>query len=431
MNMFKKFALAAGLCAASMTGAQTAMAQTTDGFHTIQIFPVVVDSGSFTQRFTFRNRNSATLNVHPVYYPGGGAQTVALVCPDFSIGATLDRTFPTLRDICPGLAAGSEFGFLYTNEIDAASQPYSAFSRVSNPQGNGFSVEAFAGKEFTSAPSSIAGIRRMAATASNPTFQTNCFFGAMNNVVGAAPGNTNVNVVVRNSAGTKIGSTTALVLIPGTLTRVIDVFSFVGAPAGDYVDGRMTVSQSNGNRNGLMSFCTVQDNTSFGADFRIAKQEDNETGEGPSGDAAQSDYVSRMTSESDILTSGGQFPTSTSTNASSSTTHVVYFHHPDWVQCALLDGTGSQVTAAYGLEMRMMANDGVTVVAGGNNSVGWGDVYLGDKGDYNLGADGRYTIEVEDAGTFGSTRAYKIRCRSGSGSTLGEIIRYRELEDRF
>jgi hypothetical protein len=109
----------------------------------------------------------------------------------------------------------------------------------------------------------------------------------------------------------------------------------------------------------------------------------------------------------------------------------VYFHHPDWVQCALLDFNGVQVDSSYGLEMRMIANDGLTVVAGGDGSVGWGDLYLGDKGDYNGGADGRYTIEVEGNGTGFGTLVYRISCQSGSGSTLGEIIRYQEATDRF
>jgi hypothetical protein len=276
----------------------------------------------------------------------------------------------------------------------------------------------------------------MAAGVSNPAFQTNCFFGAMNDYSGPANGDSNVSVVVRNSAGAQIGATTPLVLSPGKLTRMLDVFSVVGAPAGDYNDARMTVTGTNFNRSGIMSFCTVQDNTSFGADFRIAKQENNQTGEGPSTVAAQSDYVSRSTDDADLKTTGGQRLIQTSNSVLTSSTHVFYFHHPDFVKCALLDGGGAQVTTAYGLEMRMIGNDGVTVLAGGNNSVGWGFTYLGnDKGDYNSGADGRYTIEVEDnqdsGGPIPSVRNYSIKCESGSGSTLGEIVRYQESADRF
>ena len=437
MNTFKKFSLAAGLCAAGAMAAPTAFAQTTDGFHTVQMFPVVVDSASFTQRFTFRNRNASAIQVVVAYFPGGGAQTTAISCNDVTVAAGADRTYPTLRDICPSLAAGSEFGFLFMYEGSSTTNlPFSAFSRVANPQGNGFSVEAFAAKEFTSAPSTVAGIRRMAAGPSNPAFQTNCFFAAMNDYSGPANGTSDVSVVLRDSAGVLIGSPTALSLVPGKLTRLSDVFATVGAPAGDYVDARMTVSGTNFNRSGVMSFCTVQDNTSFGADFRIAKQEINQTGQGPSTVAAQSDYVSRQTSGGDVPTSGGTRVLQTANSILTSTTHVVYFHHPDFVKCALLNNLGVQATAAYGLEMRLLANDGTTVLAGGNNAVGWGFTYLGnDKGDYNTGADGRYTIEVEDnqdsGGAVASVRPYTIKCESGSGSTLGEIVRYQEAFDRF
>ena len=86
---------------------------------------------------------------------------------------------------------------------------------------------------------------------------------------------------------------------------------------------------------------------------------------------------------------------------------------------------------AYGLEMRMLDQEGV-IVAGGNAVTGWSDVFLGDKTDRNNGANTRYTIEVEDSETnTGSVRAYKLHCRSGSGHTLGDLIRYQEGTGRF
>lgn len=437
MKTFKRLIVAAGLCAAGTLSVPAALAQTTDGFHTIQVFPVVVDSASFAQRLTFRNRNASAIQILTTYLPGGGTQTTQLSCNDTNVAAGADFTYQSLRDLCPGLAAGSQFGSLFMYEGSSTlNLPFSAFSRVANPQGNGFSVEAFAAKEFTSAPSTVTGIRRQAASISNPAYQTNCFFGAMIDFGVGVAGNSNVNVEVRSSTGALLGAVTPLVLPPGKLTRLSDIFASVGAPAGDYLDARMTVSSSNSNRSGVMSFCTVQDNTSFGADFRIAKQEINQTGEGPSFVAAQSDYVSRQTASSDLLTSGGRRLTQTSNSVLTSSTHVVYFHHPDYVKCALLNNVGAQAVAGYGLEMRLLANDGVTVLAGGNNSVGWGFVYLGnDKGDYNTGADGRYTIEVEDnqdlGGAIPSVRSYSIKCESGSGGTLGEIVRYQDAVDRF
>src|SRR3990167_4056360 len=178
----KKLALAASLSAAGTLGATTAFAQSTDGFHAIQVFPVVVDTASFTQRFTFRNPNATSLSIAPTYFPGTGTATANSVpCPAIVIAADSDKTFNTLRDVCPALAAGSNFGFLYTSSNNVAA--YSGFSRVANPQGNGFSVEAFSANTFTSATSSVSGIRRLAAGGGAPAFQTNCFVANLNDVV--------------------------------------------------------------------------------------------------------------------------------------------------------------------------------------------------------------------------------------------------------
>ena len=46
-----------------------ALAQTTDGYHSIQIFPVVVDTASFAQRFKLRNPNTSSITITPRFYP--------------------------------------------------------------------------------------------------------------------------------------------------------------------------------------------------------------------------------------------------------------------------------------------------------------------------------------------------------------------------
>jgi hypothetical protein len=218
--------------------------------------------------------------------------------------------------------------------------------------------------------------------------------------------------------------------VPGTLVRLLDVFAAVGAPAGNHINARMEVFENLGaGEPGVMSFCTVQDNTSFGADFRVAKQEDNGGGQSPSSIAAQSDYVSRDIS----ATSDNGRTYEIGTGASAANTHVVYFHHPDWVQCEIIDpNTGVRALNAYGIEMRMLGNDATTLWGGGSSTTGFGEVYLGDKNDYNTGADGRYLIEVESNGSnTASTRPYRLKCQSGSGSTLGELIKYKEVINRF
>ena len=434
MNVTSRLCLAGSLVLGLGLAAGGADAQPTDGYHSIQIFPVAVDSGSFTQRFNFRNPNSAPVSITPRYYPGMNTTGAAIVCPVFEIPANKTVSFDSLRFLCPALTSGSQFGFLYTSELSPESLPYAGYSRVANPQGQGFSVEAFPAHTFTSADSVVNGLRRRAAGGGIPAFQTNCFFANLNEVSGNS-GPTTVEYTLYNNQSNVIGNTGVSVLQPGQIERKLDIFGAVGLVAGDYDNAYMKVAEMNPDPDsgepGIMTFCTVQDNTSFGADFRIGKQETGNGGLSLPRDslASQDNHVARETVvAADAL--GRSFEIGTGTR---SNTHVVYFRHPDYVQCEILNPTSGDARAlpAYGLEMRMLDQEGV-IVAGGNAVTGWSDVFLGDKTDRNNGANTRYTIEVEDSETnTGSVRAYKLHCRSGSGHTLGDLIRYQEGTGRF
>jgi hypothetical protein len=381
--------LAIGLGLAS-TGA---VAQTTDGYHTIQIFPVVD-------------------------------------CPAFNIPAGKTVTFLTLRQMCPGMSAPGQFGFLYTSEMSAANLPYAGFSRVANPQGNGFTVEAFPAHTFTSADRVVNGIRRRAASGGAPSFSTNCFIGNLNDITpNAPPVSTPVAYTVYNSATSFVASA-VVSLAPGQFVRLLDVFAAAGAPLGDYDDAQLKVEETGTAEPGLMSFCTVQDNTSFGADFRIAKQEVGAGGLSNPGDVigAQDNHVSR---ETRVSADGLGRPFEIGTGAASNT-HLMYFRHPDYVQCEIIEPVSNiRAVPGYGLEMRLLDLDG-QVIAGGDNQTGFGKIYLGDKTDRNGGSNTRYTIEVEDTGAnTGSARPYRLHCQSGSGHTVGDLIRYKEATVRF
>jgi hypothetical protein len=433
-----------GICLAAVALAGPAMAQSTDGYHAIQVFPLVVDSASFTQRFVFRNpdaSNAITLAVS--YFPGAGtSQAAALQCPAVVVPANGQVAFDSLRAVCPALAAGSQFGFLYTNDSNATrKRPYAAYSRASNPQGIGFSVEAFPAHTFTSADGVVTGVRRLAASGGVPGFQTNCFVGKMNNVVSGTPDGSQVFVSVYDSAGAKLGSSTSFTVAPGGLTRIIDVFAAVGAPAGNYDNARVTFEESGTNEPGILSYCTVQDNTSFGADFRIAKQERGysplQVGQVPLAQtpAAQDEHVLRdslIASDVPMIGFPAGRPFTIPAGATGDNTHVIYFRHPDYVQCEIIDpATHVRATAAYGLELRLTGINSV-VVAGGNNVTGFDSTYLGDKGSRNSGANTRYTLEVESSGVNTAVdRPYKLHCISGSGHTDGDIVRYQEATTRF
>ncbi len=430
MNAIKTLGILGG-CLVAALACGRASAQTTDGYHSIQIFPVVVDTASFAQRFSFRNPNPSPVTITPKYFPANGTTATILTCPDIVIAAGKTATVTSLRTMCPALPTGSQFGFLYTSETTANNLPYAGFSRVANPQGNGFAVEAFPAHTFTSADSVVNGIRRLAAAAGQPTFQTNCFVGNLNDVTPAgSPVSTPIHYTLYDSAGNTIGTGGDLSLVPGQVVRLLDVFATGGAPAGDFNDASVKFEELGPDEPALMAFCTVQDNTSFGADFRVAKQELGAGGQAFPGDVigSQDNHVTRNTLTT-VDSVGRSFTIAAGANVN---THMVYFRHPDYVQCEIIDpGTNVRALAAYGLEIRMLDQDGL-VVAGGNNITGFPEIYLGDKTDRNGGSNTRYRIEVEDSGVnSAASRSYKLHCQSGSGHTLGDLIKYQVAGDLF
>jgi hypothetical protein len=437
VNTFKKMALAAGLCAAGLA-AQPAQAQSTDGYHTIQVIPVAVDTGSFAQRFNFRNPNSTGILVGITYLPGTGtSQATPISCTTQAVAAHADKAVVGLRTLCPALvAAGSQFGFLYMVEASSTNLPFAAFSRVANPQGNGFTVEAFPAHTFTSADSTVIGVRRAAATLFTPAYQTNCFV-ANDYTLSTQNDIATIYVRVYNSAGTQIGSTTQIDMLPGKMTRMLDVFNYVGAPAGDYDNARVTFEEAGTGEPGIISFCTTQESTTFGADFRIAKQEDGGLEANLFAGVGSHDIISSRDNSpsADILMNNGvaaiSRPFTIPAGGSLANTHVIYFRNPDYISCEIINPTtGVRALTGYGLEMRMLDSDGVTAVAGGDDSTGWGLTFLGDKQQRGQGGNNRYTIEVEANGFNTLARPYRLHCQSGSGHTGADIVRYQD-PDRF
>ncbi len=426
MTLPKLLGLLAVTLAAALASGQC-RSQTTDGYHAIQVFPVVVDTAAFTQRFHFRNPNAVPVTIKPRYFPANGTTSIAFTCPDFVVPAGAVATFTSLRTICPSLAAGSQFGFLHTSGTASKIAPYAAFSRVANPQGNGFSVEAFPANTFTSATVVVNGIRRMAATGSSPAFQTNCFIGNLNELapVGSPP-STNIHYSLYTSAGALIAAADAA-LAPGKMVRLLDVFAI--APLGNYVDAYIKFEEQGVEEPGIMAFCTVQDNTSLGADFRIAKQEFSDSSNfalpgvvGSQDDIALRDYQNKVDSKRTFRLLAG----------SVHNYHLFYFRHPDWVQCELLGVNALPLPMSNRLEMRLEDPAG-NVLAGGNNILSFGPIYLGDKTDYAGGLNSRYYLRVEDNEGIDQLTSvtYNIHCQTGSGSTLGDMVVYNAAGDAF
>jgi hypothetical protein len=406
--------------------AQVALAQSTDGYHAIQVFPIVVDSASFAQRFHFRAPYTWDGGAIAVkFYPAQGtAQVGPLTCPSFSLPELGERRFSSLRELCPGLAPGTTaFGTLVVST--ASSQSFAGFSRVSNPQGNGFSVEAFPANTFTSAISAVTGLRRLAAQGGAPAFQSNCFVGNLAELAPTGvPVATEVTLSLADASGVLLGQAVVAVK-PGEIVRLLDVFAAADLPAGNY-DDVVATFEGYGPPTGLLTFCTVQDNTSFGADFRIGKQELAFGGIAP---GAQDEGAARWSfgeTEEAIDNQGVGAPLAIPAGASRNV-HQFYFRHPDVISCGLVNTTTFEdATPAYGLELRLRVHDpdGWRVLAGGNDIVQFSDLYLGDKAHHGDGANTTYQIEVESNGqNAGANRPYTLVCISGSGHSKGELLR--------
>jgi hypothetical protein len=315
---------------------------------------------------------------------------------------------------------------------------YSGFSRVANPQGNGFAVEAFPARSFTSSKLVANGIRRLAATGGAPAFQTNCFIGVVGNVDPTTPAVvTTVNYTIFDPNNQTLG-TGSVVLSAGQITRLLDVFTAAGIPTGDVDNAAIRFDAGNNSSSGVIAFCTVQDNTSFGADFRIAKQEGAPGGE----DAGPGLLLTGPWDDRDrreVWVDHDSLGRPFEINAgNSSNTHVIYAHHPDYLFCEIINPTtGVRALPAYGLEIRAVDPSTESTGLGGNDSVVVPDftkgesVFIGDRANDN-GGDGRGVLEVEsNEQNTAQVRPYKLHCRSGSGISLGDIIRYKEVIDRF
>jgi hypothetical protein len=421
MNVRTRTPGAAALLALAMAtpGAQ---AQSTDGYHAYQVFPLVVDTASFTQRFDLQGADPWGYDsVEPTFYPAQGtAQATPVGCPSFTPPSDGEMRFASLRDLCPGLPPGSMFGTL----VLRSGMLFSGTSRVSNPAGAGFIVEAFPAHTFTSAQTSVTGLRRLTAVAGQPAFQTNCFVG---NLGAEAPGSTSTATVLltlHDAGGTALGSTNVSVA-PGQIVRLLDVFAAAHVAPGNVDDATASFVVQDDTGAGLLSFCTVQDNTSYGADFRIGKQQYAlNDGVGGPRDRTASRFTRIYTEEPiDAETAGAELaiPPGASRNI-----HLFYFRHPDRIGCALVNSAGGVIPASHGLEMRLRVHDpdGWSVVAGGNDVQLFPNVYLGDKPHHGDGANTTYQLEVESSGiNEGVARPYGVWCYSGSGHTRGELLR--------
>lgn len=393
-------------------------AQSTHGMHSQQVLPIVVDTPSFSSRITITSpslpSSSAAPMVDAYYVPGYGTATQSpLQCNATQLVDGKTTTYNTLRALCPGLAQGSNYGYLRLVRRGTVMSPgafsvqrgFHAYSRVSNPAGIGFSVEGFPENAFAGGTQVVLGARNAAATASTPAYQTNCFIGTFNDF----PQGGVINVRTARALGTTEPTANA-VLGPNMLVRVLDIFAATGAVSPDYDNAAVTFyPQDSANaKKPYMAFCTVQDNTSLGADFRIAE---------PLGYPLSEHEGRRTTTDRDALGRGFSLA------PNGYQTFFLNFRVPDVVGCNLLDPTtGDPLPANNGIELYLRRADGSTptgvAVAGGPGVTSISNVDLGSKeanGYYNPG----HLLVVQSTAVPAATNLnYVMTCRSGSGHSL-------------
>ena len=251
---------AGALAACSLLAAGAAVAQTTFGSSPTIVFPVMASTSTFVGQATLYNPGSSSITVHLNYFDSSSTATPgAKPCTDATIPANSSVQF-SLATQCT-LGGGSHFGVLVATDSLNTNQFY-GYSRTQNFAGAGFSIEGFPVTNFSTVTSNSTGLIRQAAS---PTYQTNCFAGSL-----ADPVSFNLKLF-DGATGAQIGSTISGSLNAFDQIRYLDVFTAAGAPVGDYSNVRAEFSNAGVGNQVLIGFCTVQDNVSFGADFRIAK----------------------------------------------------------------------------------------------------------------------------------------------------------------
>ena len=375
-----------------LASASRAHAMSIDGAGIIMVVPVVAQTATFTSEITLFNPQSSTITYIVQFYGATGAATVgAVLCTDLTVPPSASVQF-SIATQCPLLNPGSNFGRLTIAEQALTSEPFFVYSRVSsNCCGEGFSVEGFPIGTFEGGVGYVTGLRRQAAA---PGYQSNCFVASNGEAA-------TYRLVLRTDTGAQLGLALTGSLGANQMIRFLDIFAAVGAPPGNYANVRAEISENTTGAPTVIGFCTVQNNTSFGADFRIAKTLE------PHDEARQREAFTTTTR----LGQGFAI-----TSLANKNTHVIYFRHPDRIACTL---TGLNVGQ---LELRVRDPDNV-IVGGGNNLASTGEFNTGEKSTINGGTSGRWLVEVSDregGGTLPFT--YGIACNSGNGSTYPDLI---------
>jgi hypothetical protein len=385
-----------------------ALAQSPASSSTVQVVPVVAQTASYTTEVFVRNQNNVAIAVDVKFYEALTSTTPGLrPCTQLSLAAQEGRLF-TLGTQCT-LGAGNHHGMLILEDAATVKTHFiGAYSRSQTPGGNGFSVPTFVAGGFSGQDANVIGIKRVAAA---PTYQSNCFVGAMGEAVDYQV------TLFDGGTNAQIGNAITGTLQPYEMRRYLDIYAIAGLPPGDYTNTRVKFSKDPASLivgdPAFVGFCTVQENAFFGADFRIAKSQ-----------SANNNREKR-------LNCYAQSPCGTIDNGSSianATTkwiNYVVFTPPDYVKCELV---GPRIAE---LEMQLRGPGGDTFAApvfpsappyssGGTDQTSF-YIFTGNRGAINAGYSQRWFIDVSareglPPGTVFPI-PFGITCQSGNGVT--------------
>jgi hypothetical protein len=399
-NTMKTLLSRAGLLAAAcLAFSGVASAQSPNGFASIIHVPVVVSTGTF-QTTLFIHNPGGSVSVNAKYYGATGTADAGTVlnCGNINVAGGRTESF-NIASLC-NFSGASNFGTLRLVESDNQDpHPIAAYTRVQSFTGNGFSIEGFPLAEFSNAvgKSVVLGLRRDAAA---PGYGSNCFASSIGDPVV-------VSMSLFDGANTQLGTPYTFTLAANETQRVLDVFTAVGALDGDFANVRAEFSLALGNvgNPSFSAFCTVQNNTSFDADFRIAKT------------VAPDDqsHLYFVTQTDNGL--GGPFVIPAGKKA----VYAVFLKHPDYFECQIT-GDGADKS-----EIQIKNPAGV-VVAGGDNVKTINKFYLGDKLSAGNGANSVWFVEMGTKDGLGDDKS-RLNCKSGAGMTRPFVIGY--LDDDF
>jgi hypothetical protein len=398
--------------AAALTfAAAPAFGVTTAGAGSVLVIPVVAQTASYESEIFVRNPNNQPLQITVRFYEANNSTNPGLrPCAPLTLNA--QQTVAMKLGTQCTLGPGSHFGMLILeNAATEKTAVFVAYNRTQTPSGNGFSVEAFPVGNFSGGASGAIGLKRQAAA---PTYQTNCFVGALGE---------GVDYVIRlwDANNNQLGSDVTGSLLPYQMIRHLDIFAAAGLPAGiDYSVVRATFDNTNPGEPAYVALCTVQESTFFGADFRIAKSSD-------ALDNAKRRQIcySQSTCGTALTGSGSTFLPDTATKY----IHQVIVSAPDFIKCELvsaqlnhlemqLRGPGDTFTSpVFSLPA---GYTGPPYTPGGNDQTSF-YVFTGHRNAFNNGFSTRLFIDVsyrEGSGSPSGPLEYGITCYAGNGITV-------------